>query len=131
MPPLLIKMYSRFAVSYSSLETARQPSLKGGCCALTDDGVNAISIAPTSKKRKKRAVQSDLRDLLISNLPMAVGRISGPFFKCELALGVNGTNNRCCLARSSAPGGEQRLPTQHENLRQHCDHLVEPVQHST
>jgi hypothetical protein len=55
---------------------------------LTDDGVNAISIAPTSKKGKKRAVQSDLRDLLISNLPMAVGRMGG---------GVNETNTNTLL----------------------------------
>jgi hypothetical protein len=113
LPPLLIKMYSRFAVSYSSLETARQPSLKGGCCALTDDGVNAISIAPTSKKRKKTAVQSDFCDLLISNLPMAVGRMSGPFFKYELIAGSKRDQHEhaAALARSFAPGGEQRLLT--------------------
>ena len=126
-------MYSRFAVSYSSLETARQPSLKGGCCALTDDGVNAISIAPTSKKRTKTAVQSDLRDLLISNLPMAVGRMSGPFFKYELIAGSERDQHEHAAAWRGRLLLEARsgFRPQHENLRQHCDHLVEPVQHLT
>ena len=85
-------MYSRLAVSYSSLETARQPSRKGGCCAFTDEGVKAVRSAPKSKKKKKTALRSDLRDLPISSLP---GRSAG---QAVLSLnknwlfGVKGTN---------------------------------------
>jgi len=132
LPPLLISIYSRFAVSYSSLETARQPSRKGGCCALTDEGVNAVSNVPTSKNRKNTAVQSDLRDLPISSLPNAFGRPNRPVFKCKLI----------ALVERDEPAIAQRgrlflepcggFQPHHENLCQHCDHTFsEPAQHST
>jgi hypothetical protein len=52
--------------------------------ALSDEGMNAVSIAPKSNKTKKMAVQFDLRDLPMSSLPGRVGRASRPVFKYEL-----------------------------------------------
>ena len=115
-------MYSRFAVSYSSLETARQPSRKGGCCAFTDDGVTAVSSVPPSKRKKKTAGQSELRDLLTSSLFRSVGRTSRPVLKYELVK-VGEWDERFDAQRARLllkPRGG--FYPQHKNLCQHCDH---------
>jgi hypothetical protein len=102
-------------VSYSSLETARQPSRKGGCCALTDDGMNAVRRAPTSKTRKKTAGQSKLRDFPISNLPGSVGRTSRPVLNKNWLFGVKGTNGLplsvavCSCSRAAASNRTMKI----------------------
>ena len=45
------------------------------------EGVKAVRSAPKSKKKKKTALRSDLRDLPISSLPGSVGRASRPVFE--------------------------------------------------
>src|SRR6476619_3059388 len=85
-------MYSRLAVSYSSLETARQPSLKGGCCPLAGEGVKAVRSAPTSKRRKKTAGQSELRDFPISSLPRSVSGPAVLSLNKKWLFAVKGTN---------------------------------------
>ena len=88
---------------------------------MTDEGVKAVSSAPTSKRKKKTAVQSDLRDLLISNLPMAVGRMGG---------GVNETNTNTLLLGEvvcswrRAAGNERKYFT---SLWRKCDFAPDAV----
>ena len=123
-------MYSRFAVLYSIFETARQPSRSGGCYPLAGRGVNAVSSAPTSKRRKKTAGQPELRDFPISSLPASVVSTNRPVLKFEL-LDVGEWDKRAATQRGRLllkPCGS--FDPQHENLRQHRHYPVKPVQHS-
>jgi hypothetical protein len=88
---------------------ARQPSRKGGC-PLAGEGVNAISSAPISKKRKKVAVQSDLRNLVISSLPKMVGRTSPAAFKHELIALLERTDRLLLSAGPFVLVAVRRLP---------------------
>jgi hypothetical protein len=48
---------------------------------LAGEGVKAVRSAPTSKRRKKTAGQSELRDFPISSLPRSVSRTSRRVFE--------------------------------------------------
>jgi hypothetical protein len=130
LPPLLINTYSLLALSYSSLETARHPSLKGGCCALTDEGVNAISSAPASKMRKSSGVQSALRSLLIAASPKRLAR--RPVVLKDELIALN-ERHEPWVAWSGRFFSYSRGSFQpnHKDFCKHCDHSAfEPVQHS-
>jgi hypothetical protein len=122
-------MYSRLAVSYSSLETARQPSRKGGCCPLAGEGVNAIRSAPMGKKRKK---VSDLRNVLISSLPTLVGRTSRPVFEKEPVVRGEGDERAATSRGRFLLKPRCGFQSDHENLCQHSDHRwIKTVEHLT